>query len=276
MPAWRPKVMWAATPILTMEHTAQLHREQALQVLGGFPLEGLLPEQQRLVEVYRDEYFQIGASTEPADRPMAERAITALYAAAGHAAPAFEWGESPRWGAPRVQALGDSLGFSVGASLRSSLGFSVGASLGSSLRSSLGASLGSSLYPALGSSLRDSLWGSLRDSLWGSLRDSLVESLRSSLDASLGDSIRGSIWGTQEAYWVGHHVYCLRVLCVPYRDADVRRLLWHDEVVRSCGWWWPYRHRCVCTDRPEVLEWTDAAPPKLRRVRYRDGWEVAP
>ncbi len=248
--------------------TTALHREQALQVLGGFPLEGLLPEQQRLIEVYRDEYFQIGASTEPADRPRAERAITALYAAAGHAAPEFEWGPSPHWGAERVQALG----YSPGAPLGPALGASLWDSLWASLYSTLGASLYSTLY--------STLWGSLRDSLWGSLRDSLADSLRDSLVASHGDSLwdslRVSLRGTQEAYWVGHHLYCLRVLCVPYRDDYVRRMLWHDEVVRSCGWWWPYQDRCICTDRPEVLEWTDETPLMLRRVRYRDGWEVAP
>ncbi len=242
----------------------QLHREQALQVLGGFPLAGLLPEQQRLVEVYRDEYFQIGASTEPADRPMAERAITALYAEAGHAAPAFEWGASPRWGAELIQAQWSSLADSLADLLEDSLGSSLWGSLDSALRSSLA----DSLRVSLGSSLRDSLADSLEDSLGSSLWSSLVDST----GASPVDSMRGA----QEAFWVAHHVYCLRVLCVPYRDDDVRRLLCNDEVVRSCGWWWPYRHRCVCTDRPEVLEWTDETPPKLRRVRYRDGWELKP
>ncbi len=241
---------------MTTAEDVLLHREQALQVLGGFPLEGLLPEQQRLVSIYRDEYFRIGSSTEPADRPMAERAITSLYAAAGHAAPAFEWGPSPRWGAERIQSMESSLRASLEASLRNWLAGSLEDSLAGSPRASLG----------------NLLWFLLRASLEDSLEDSLLVALRESLRVSLGDSLGGS----QEAYWVGHHVYCLRVLCVPYSDDEVRRLLWHDEIVRSCGWWWPYQDRCVCTDRPEVLEWNDETPPKLRRVRYRDGWEVAP
>ncbi len=243
-------------------NSQQLQREQALQLLGGFPLEGLLPEQRRLVGVYRAEYFRIGSSTEPADRPMAERAITALYAAAGHAAPAFEWGPSPRWGAELIQAQWSS----VGRSLRDLLQ--------DLMWDSLGCSLGSSLVDPLWGSLLNSLWVPLRASLWTSLRASLEASLEASLVESPGVSLLASLRGAQESYWMGHHVYCCRVLCVPYRDDNVRQLLCHDEVARSCGWWWPYQYRCICTDRPEVLEWNDETPPKLRRVRYRDGWEV--
>jgi hypothetical protein len=64
------------------------------------------------------------------------------------------------------------------------------------------------------------------------------------------------------------------VLMVPYQESDIAKLRLHDEVARSCGWWWPYEKVCICTDRPEILEWDDASPPKLKHVRYRDGFEV--
>lgn len=80
--------------------------------------------------------------------------------------------------------------------------------------------------------------------------------------------------GSQEVYWVAHYLYGHEVLAVPYPSSAVRRLYLHDEVARSCGWWCPYSTICICTDRPELLEWTEDQPPRLRRVRYRDGWEV--
>lgn len=247
---------------------AALRREQVLQRLAGSPLTVLLPEQERLLEVYREEYFRVGSSTEPADRERAERAITELYVGHGYAVPRLEWGPSPRWGIERVNS-----GWPF-------LGYSLWDSLGSSRWRALQNSLGTSLLEALQDSLKDSLGVQLRASLLGPLGSSLRGSLRSSLAASLGSLLRGalgaSLGGNQESYWVAYHLYGHDVLAVPYSESAVQWLHLHDELVRSCGWWWPYLELCVCTDRPELLEWTEEVPPKLRRVRYRDGWEVAP
>lgn len=235
----------------------ELRREQALQRLMRCPISALLPEQERLVEVYREAYFRVGSSTAPADRTRAEAAITKLYAGSGAPLPRFEWGASPRWGAERVAELGAA----VGDPLWAMIGDSLWAMLGESM----------SLHGVSLSSLGSSLWTSLSPSLW----TSLGLSLRSSLASSLGSSLGNWLGGSQEAYCVSHYIYGHEVLSVPYSYVAECKLYLRDEVVRSCGWWWPYSEVCICTDRPELLEWTEEQPPKLRRVCYRDGWGVS-
>jgi hypothetical protein len=238
----------------TVARQPALAREQTLQRLTGYPITALLPEQQRLVEVYREEYFRVGSSTDPADHPRAERAITALYAEHGYDPPRFEWGASPQWGAKQRAPLVDSLRAVLRTVLRDSLGTSLFDALGDSLRVLLENSIEDSLYEP---------WHSLRSALRVRCRDARKNADRTAM-------------GVQESYWVAFHLYGHEVLGVPYQERSVRRLYLYDEVVRSCGWWWPYPEVCICTDRPALLEWTEESPPKLRRVRYRDGWEVTP
>ena len=79
-------------------------------------IETLTPEQQTKMAEWRDKWTAIGLSTEPANRPEAERAIVMAYAAAGLAAPRIVWCGSPlSQGLTRaiVQKLGDSVGSSV-------------------------------------------------------------------------------------------------------------------------------------------------------------------
>jgi hypothetical protein len=92
----------------------------------------------------------------------------------------------------------------------------------------------------------------------------------------IGNPIWSSLSGSQDSYWLAIHLYAADVLVVPYPESALVRLRLHDEVARSCGWWWPYKETCICTDRPETLEWNGASPPQFWRVRYRDGFEVKP
>lgn len=58
-------------------------------------IECLTPEQEdRLVE-FREEWLRSGLSTEPSDRPKAERAITEMYKMIGKEPPEFRWYDSP-------------------------------------------------------------------------------------------------------------------------------------------------------------------------------------
>jgi hypothetical protein len=55
----------------------------------------LTPEQEALLPKFRDEWFKIGSSCEPANRAETERAIIGLYAKADKSAPPFKWVASP-------------------------------------------------------------------------------------------------------------------------------------------------------------------------------------
>jgi hypothetical protein len=61
-------------------------------------------EKIRLAVTLRNEWLAFGLSTDPADRPAAEAAVTRLYTMAGASPPAFEWAPSPLAALHAVQA----------------------------------------------------------------------------------------------------------------------------------------------------------------------------
>ena len=207
-------------------------------------IESLTPDQERLRQEWHRRWFAVGSCCEPADRPRAETAITAMYAEIGEAAPRFIWTQSPAtaclaiWALRRI-AQDDNLE----------------------------------------SSLRDSLGSNLRDSLESSLESSLRDSLRGSLGSSLWDSLRSSWWGQHEASWIAFYDFC-RQIGVVYEERRARHLGLWSEVAQSCGWWWPFRGLCIVADRPELVRWeADRERPRLHRadgpsLRFRDGWEI--
>src|ERR1019366_6866211 len=99
----------------------------------------LTPEQFARLPVFHDEWLRIGSCTEPAERPLAERALTAMYGRIGEPAPPILWVDSPATGCLMIAMLGELT--KPGSSLESSLRSSLGSSLESSLRSSLESSL---------------------------------------------------------------------------------------------------------------------------------------
>ena len=109
-------------------------------------IESLTPEQESDLVAFRSEWLGIGTSTEPADRPRAERAIAAMYTRIGETQPRFLWVESPATAAMAVANFQRD-------------GNSLGESLRNSLRESLRESLRNSLWESLGNSLRSSFFG---------------------------------------------------------------------------------------------------------------------
>ena len=122
-------------------------------------INSLTSKQQALLVEWRKEWFKIGTSTEPADRPLAEKRIMEAYKLIGKKPVPIIWCDSPLIAELCLNIL--------------------------SQRTSLGKSLRASL--------EDSLWASLRDSLRASLSDSLRKSLRASLENLLRDSLENSV-----------------------------------------------------------------------------------
>ena len=89
-------------------------------------IEKLTQEQIDKMAEWRDKWTAIGLSTEPANRPEAERAIGMIYAAAGKAAPRIVWCDSPfSQGLTRFNVLNMGKNKIVRASVRDSVGDSV-------------------------------------------------------------------------------------------------------------------------------------------------------
>ena len=112
----------------------------------------LTPDQESKISEYRGRHFAQATSTEPADRPRAEKAARRMTEIAGVKINKVIWCENP------VDRLRDSLSDSLWDSLR--------CSLRDSFRTSLCDSLWASLRASLRASLSDSLWDSLWDTGW--------------------------------------------------------------------------------------------------------------
>jgi hypothetical protein len=244
-----------------LDPTPELLREQMVTAMRGFPITELLPEQQRYLDLYREEYFRIGSCTKPANRPRAEAAITALYSAYEQVRPRFEWGTSPLWGAKRTASLEHSIWDLIWDLFVDSIWWTI---------------MDSFAHPfivSLGDSLVERIWVELDRSIRASIRTSISASSGEVFVRLVDDAIGNSIAGSHESSCLLQYFCAADLIGVTFREEDLVQLRLHEEVARSCGWWWPYEGLCVCTDRPEILEWDDDSPPKLKHVRYRDGFE---
>jgi len=98
------------------------------------------------------------------------------------------------------------------------------------------------------------------------------------LGAEHSADMSAAMWGSMEAYWVGFYLFGERI-GVEYDAEDATKLhLWHD-LIRSCGWVYPFENVCVVTERPERICWNDEDPPVIHAldgpaVRYPDGYAL--
>ena len=239
-------------------------------------IEKLTPAQMDAARQCHARALEIGTSTEPADRPRAEAAITRMYELIDEAPPTFVWCQSPATALLCLEVLHSSL--------ESSVRSSVWSSLESSVRSSLDSSLWSSVESSLGSFLHSSLWSSLELSLWSSLGSALA----SSLDSSLGSSLWSSFWGQHEVSWSAFYSFCASELGVTYDAAGSEKLGLWQSIAESCGWWYPYRGLVVACERPTAVHmeptgtvdgWLGTGTYRLHNdtgpaLAFGDGWSV--
>ena len=145
----------------------------------------LTTEQEVRLEEWREEWLQVGLCTDPADRPRAQSAITAMYACLDKPAPIFLWFDSPMSCQLVMHLLSQT-----------------------ELRDQLGDQLGGQLWGQLRGQLRDQLWGQLRDQLedqlWGQLGDQLGDQLRDQLEGQLEGQLWGQLRGQLRGQLGGH------------------------------------------------------------------------
>jgi hypothetical protein len=178
-------------------------------------IETLSSEQTARFPEFIQRWTDIGLSTEPANRPEAERGVRIAYELAGKPPPEkIIWCGSPLsqgltraiifglkdgsikvWASVRA-SVGDSVGASVGASVRDSVRDSVWDSVRDSVWDSVRASVRDSVWDSVGDSVGDSVWDSVGDSVRASVRDSVWDSVWASVGDSVGASVRDSVWAS--------------------------------------------------------------------------------
>src|SRR6478609_891 len=122
-------------------------------------IEKLTTEQATELPKFRARWLAHGLSTERADRPRAQAAISQMYREIGKAPPAFLWFDSP---ASAALAVGLLRSLKDQPSLRDQLWVQ--------LRDQLGDQLGDQLRDQLGDQLRNQLRDQLGDQLRNQLR----------------------------------------------------------------------------------------------------------
>ncbi|MFJ9780842.1 DUF6745 domain-containing protein [Amycolatopsis sp. NPDC101161] len=236
----------------------------------------------RALEI-RDDWLRCALSTEAADRPAAEAAISRLYELAGASPPTFTWVGSP---AAAVELVSPGQALSLGGDQP------VEARLATRVRS---------LWQRL-----DQRTGGWRDRYRSPdrpppdpvrvpLRALLNNGLGAALQRSILDSVAGAVrgelskraglrWhGQQEAHWIARYDLHRRVDGVEFAPEDAFELDLWATLARSCGWWWPREGVCVVAERPLVVH-TERVDDDYGEVRlhhangpamaFPDGWTV--
>ena len=273
-------------------------------------ISNLTPKQQARLSEYADKWKNIGLSTEPAERAMAEDGIRLAYRLAGLPEPKkIIWCSSPMAGAITKAILTDT-----GASVGDSLWDSVDASVWNAVRASVGASVWTSVWNSVRASLRDSVWNSawdsvgdsvrasLRDSVWDSVRASVMASVRTSVWNSVWDSVGDSVWdsvrdsvrdsvwnslrdsaknavwdacyGQHDAPWLGFYEYFRDVCGLKLQTEKIAGLI---QIARSAGWFWPYEKMCIVCERTSVVKQDSENRIHCEdgpAIAYPDGWSI--
>jgi hypothetical protein len=247
-------------------------------------------EKIRLAVTLRNEWLAFGLSTEPADRPAAEAAVTRLYTMAGASPPAFKWAPSPLAALHAVQTarsrypaietrypppgqLGRKMPVaarlaSLESHLRSRLDARIGRSAMAWLRSP-GTGIGTvSMYRPedavlSGISDRSIVMVTAGQSLHGTLTDAVAAPLRAALAQVIGKdadddqlNVAGGVMafrGQHDASWAGYYDIRRRAGFGGYAAADFSELDVWAALARSAGWWWPGEGLCVMAERPVAV-----------------------
>ncbi|MEU8768230.1 DUF6745 domain-containing protein [Streptomyces griseus] len=186
-----------------------------------------------------NSWRSVAAATGRADRAAAEAGVRRAYRTAGLAEPdRIIWAASPRAAVETVEKLADA-----------------GRSVREEVRTRPWAEERRRMYDELGPAGWAALWSATGAQLWETT-GALAERIRSGVVADLaprpGDEsavrlvLLDAVLGQHDAAWLAAF------------DGRGERLRGLAEVARNAGWWWPYEHAVVITERPDVLHRDEA------------------
>jgi hypothetical protein len=236
-------------------------------------LESLTPEQERQLERFREEWFRVGASCKPADRPLFEEAVANIYRQMGYGKPGVIWCGSPLSAVLEVRA---SWGF-LGRPLLERIRGPCWVTYPDSIHVPLMVSLWESVFYRIDRDLRLHISFELRGSLIRSLGRFLGVVIERTLDTALGGCLPKAMWGCLEAFWIAQFIFMENCLGVKYEEESRRKLYWLADIARSAFWWWPFENRVVVSERPFFIRWDERRRVHAEgrpAVGFRDGWEL--
>ncbi|MFB8138979.1 DUF6745 domain-containing protein [Streptomyces parvus] len=186
-----------------------------------------------------NSWRSVAAATGRADRAAAEAGVRRAYRTAGLAEPdRIIWAASPRAAVETVEKLTDA-----------------GRSVREEVRTRPWADERRRMYDVLGPAGWSALWSATGAQLWETTA-ALAERIRTGVVADLAPRAQDAaavrlvlldaVLGQHDAAWLAAF------------DGHGDRLAGLAEVARNAGWWWPYEHAVVITERPDVLHRDEA------------------
>ncbi|MGW1295788.1 DUF6745 domain-containing protein [Streptomyces sp. NPDC002533] len=186
-----------------------------------------------------NSWRSVAAATGRADRAAAEAGVRRAYRTAGLAEPdRIIWAASPRAAVETVEKLTDA-----------------GRSVREEVRTRPWADERRRMYDELGPAGWSALWSATGAQLWETTA-ALAERIRTGVVADLAPRpedegavrlvLLDAVLGQHDAAWLAAF------------DGHGDRLAGLAEVARNAGWWWPYEHAVVITERPDVLHRDEA------------------
>jgi hypothetical protein len=79
------------------------------------------------------------------------------------------------------------------------------------------------------------------------------------------------------SWQVAEQTFCRDVIGQHFTSAELKQLEVEEELVRSCGWWWPFRSFCVVSERPNEFHVDDGGRlhhGSSAALRFSDGFGV--
>ncbi|MEV5263377.1 DUF6745 domain-containing protein [Streptomyces anulatus] len=186
-----------------------------------------------------NSWRSVAAATGRADRAAAEAGVRRAYRTAGLAEPdRIIWAASPRAAVETVEKLADA-----------------GRSVREEVRTRPWAEERRRMYDELGPAGWSALWSATGAQLWETTA-ALAERIRIGVVADLAPRsedegavrlvLLDAVLGQHDAAWLAAF------------DGRGDRLTGLAEVARNAGWWWPYEHAVVISERPDVLHRDEA------------------
>jgi hypothetical protein len=141
----------------------------------------LTTSEQRALEACRSEWLEVGASTEPADRPAAETAVKQLYAVIGLKEPMTIWMDSPLGGAA-ASAWFESVA-------------KTDSNLKGQIRGQIWGQIWGQIRGQIGGQIWGQIWGQIRGQIWGQIRGQIGDQIWDQIGGQIRDQIGDQIWG---------------------------------------------------------------------------------
>jgi hypothetical protein len=231
-------------------------------------IEKLTPEQAKRMPEFRDAWLNAGLSTERADRQRAQAGVKLAYEAAGLKPPTLIiWLDSPMAGAIGATLLSNTP--KAGAKVRDQVCDQVCDQVRGQVCDQVGGQVRGQVWDQVRGQVWGQVWDQVRGQVWdqvgGQVGGQVWDQVGGQVGGQVWDQVRGQVWdqvwdqvrgqvgravyGQHDAGWLAFYDFFATACGLE----SAKRLHGLNEVAQSSGWWWPFEHAVILTERPTEI-----------------------